>query len=300
MNTSTATKLLLIVVSLAVLQGCSGDSSSSDTDVPNLAPIIEYQRVMYPQVTVPVSYADVTSLTFELPNEKYFYGDNSLQFVEHWRPSSVNAQENLPVIVFIHGGCWSRGFLIEQSYPLSTALAENGFPVWSIEYRATGDLGGGWPGTYQDIEAAITLIDDKRKELFSQRKLIVLGHSAGGHLALLASSNLSLNFDVVGLAAIVDIIDYANGNSGCNSAAVSFMNGTPASIPNQYALANPKLASLTGTAHLFVGGRDTIVPRSQALNSSLPNTVFGPAGHFDWIHPGTDAFSSLLEYLLTN
>ena len=293
-------KLWLFVAGFILLNGCSGGSSSPKLSlvIPMTVPIIENHKVMYPSVTEPVTYNDVTSLAFELPSERLSYGNDSLQFAEYWAPSVVNVQENLPVVVFLHGGCWSNQFRIDHSYPIATALSSNGFPVWSVEYLATGDAGGGWPGTYDDIEAALLLIDNKRKALFSQRKLVVIGHSAGGHLALLASSKMTLGFDTIGLAAIVNITDYANSNSACSNAAASFMNGQPSSIPNQYTLANPDLASFSGSAHLFVGGRDFIVPRSQAINSGLSYSLYAPAGHFDWIHPGTNTFSELLVYLL--
>lgn len=293
-------KLWLIVAGFILLNGCSGGSSSPTLSpvITMPVPIIENHQVMYFSVAEPVTYNDVVSLAFELPSERLSYGNDNLQFAEYWAPATVNEQQNLPVVVFLHGGCWSNQFRIDHSYAFATALSLNGFPVWSVEYRATGDVGGAWPGTYNDIEAALQLIENKRMALFNQRKLIVIGHSAGGHLALLASSNMTLGFDTIGLAAIVNMTDYANSNSTCSGAAASFMNGQPSSIPNQYTLANPDLATLTGSAYLFVGGGDFIVPMSQAINSGLNYSLYAPAGHFDWIHPGTNTFSELLAYLL--
>lgn len=265
---------------------------------PSMPDITEYHRDMYPSVASEVSYSDVTALAYEASFQQFSYGEDSLQTLEYWEAQSIAQREGLPTIVFIHGGCWLNGFRINQSYPLATALSKNGFPVWSVEYRAVGDQGGGWPGSYNDVEAAISYISSQAEQLYSARPLLVIGHSAGGHLGFLASAKMNDSFDTVGLAAIVDIIAYANSSSPCSSSVVTFMNGRFDDLANEYFTANPELSSLAGEAYLFIGGKDTIVPSSQAINSGLPTELVEQAGHFDWIHPGTEGFSRLLAFLL--
>jgi acetyl esterase/lipase len=294
-------KAICLLFICLLLGACSGDSSSPAPESP-VVPIplatVEYHKAMYPDVPEQVSFADVLALTFEVPASRIDYGQDSLQYAEYWAPTAREGRENLPAIVILHGGCWSNRYRIDQTYSIATAFSQNGFPVWSVEYRASGDPGGSWPGTYNDIEAALSTIDEQRKTRFNNRPLVVIGHSAGGHLALLASSNLTFDFDVIGLAAIVDITNYANGIGVCSATAQSFMNGPPSAIPELYALATPNLTTLSGAANLYIGGQDNVVPTSQAINSGLTTTNSTLAGHFDWIHPGTNTFSILLLELL--
>ena len=294
-------KYLLIILTCVFLGGCSGDSSSDQPSSPAVEPQpIAYHSNFYSAVNQGVSFTSVESLAFEPSARRLSYGSSNLQFAEYWQPSAISGRANLPSIIIVHGGCWSNSFRINQSYPLATALALNGFNVWSVEYRATGDSGGGWPGTAEDVEAAISVILANASEYYSQRGHIVIGHSAGGHLGLLASANSAQTFDMVGVAAIANIIDYAALSGSCSALARSFMNGSPNSNPEQYELANPNLSSLSGDAFLFVGDRDGIVSTSQATNSGLPFEIIEGADHFDWIHPGTPTFTALLNYLLTS
>ncbi|MDT0604955.1 alpha/beta hydrolase [Thalassotalea castellviae] len=290
-------KLLCSVILLFFLSSCGSSTSTSETE--SEQPEAAYPHAsFYVKVAQPVSFSDITSLAYQPSTETLFYGEKAQQYVEYWPAEASDKEEELPALIFIHGGCWSNAYRIEQSYPIATAMALNGFHLWSVEYRATGDQGGGWPGTYQDIELALHFIFSTSENYHSNRKFVVLGHSAGGHLALLASSNLESEFNTVGLAAITDLVSYANEEGSCNSAATSFMNGLPADIPQQYALANPQLSRLADEVFLFIGDTDPIVDTTQAVNSGLPFEISAGTGHFDWIHPGTQSFESLLHYLL--
>lgn len=290
-------KIFIALILFTQLMSCGGGSSTKVEAQVKLTPVVEHD-FLYPQVEQPVSFSDVMSLAYESSNEKLFYGDSELHFVEYWSPINIESNHESPALIFIHGGCWSNSYRINQSYPLSTALALNGFHVWSVEYRATGDQGGGWPGTYNDIERALTFISSVENDYYTDRKQVVLGHSAGGHLALLASSNSNDEYATIGLAAITELVKYANESGGCNSLAISFMNGSPIDIPEQYVLANPQLTEVGTNAYLFVGEIDNIVDTSQAINAGLPFEIVQGAGHFDWIHPGTASFTILLNYLL--
>ena len=290
-------KFFIILFFFLQLLGCGSDPSINDSNPVSPKPATSHTG-LYSMVEQPVSFSDVTSLAYEPSKEKLFYGNSELQYVERWSPINIESDNDLPVLIFIHGGCWSNEYRISQSYPIATALALNGFHVWSIEYRATGDQGGGWPGTYNDIEQALAFISSVEDNYYSERKQVVLGHSAGGHLALLASSNSDRESTVVGLAAITQLVTYANESGGCNSLAISFMNGSPDDIPEQYVLANPQLPKIATNAYLFVGEIDNIVDTNQATNSGLSFEIAPGAGHFDWIHPGTASFNVLLDYLL--
>ena len=92
-----------------------------------------------------VSFSDVLAVPYREADLTHNYGENQFQFGQLWLPATTPARASL---VLIHGGCWLNQFDIIHSHGLSSALADAGFAVWSLEYRRTGDEGGAWPGTF--------------------------------------------------------------------------------------------------------------------------------------------------------
>ena len=252
-----------------------------------------------------VSYSSVLELPSAQATAILKYGDDPLQFGELWLPTSQASDPNLseqPLLVLIHGGCWLSEYNIDHSHVLSSALAARGYAVWAIEYRRSGDIGGGWPGSYDDIKAGIKFtqtLDDYSLDL---SKVVILGHSAGGHLALLAGSDADLvksaNISgVIGLAAITDIEEYAKGSNDCQAAVPEFMGGLPADNQQNYLAANPANKVLHPKTFLLHGSEDQIVPLRQATQSGIELQIVQGAGHFDMIHPATPSFQALLKHL---
>ncbi|GAC14212.1 hypothetical protein GLIP_1578 [Aliiglaciecola lipolytica E3] len=250
-----------------------------------------------------VAYRQVLEAEFNVADKTLSYGTDKLQFGKLWLPAKQNTKENFPLVIFIHGGCWLNAFSIEHSYPLTSALAKNGAMVWSLEYRRTGDNGGGWPGTLEDIVLGIEYILKQQPQYgFDSKRIIIAGHSAGGHLALLAQQALDSQqqsnhqIQVIGLAAITDIIDYAEGSNSCQQAVVEFMGGSAVDEASAFADANPKDVN---SAILLHGDKDQIVPLSQSTKTNAEVVVIQGAGHFDFLHPKTKAFSILNKYVQT-
>lgn len=270
-------------------------------------------------VAANVPYSKVEKLSYSPWDKKIAYGDANDQFILHWK-AKANAEfkpnpiHDKPVnslssaiiknkrIVFIHGGCWLEEFSIEHSFAFTTALAQQGFEIFSIEYRRAGN-GGEWPVALHDIESALATIQALRKN--QEIPLTLIGHSAGGHLGSLAAFNIAQSpqkIHFVGLAPIIDLPAYAQGDNDCQTAAPRFMQGMPATTPtvaNSYEEANPlnyDLSSLA-SATVFAGGQDDIVPVKLTMHGQAKFVVVEDAGHFDWIHPGSDAFKRLVEHL---
>ncbi len=99
------------------------------------------------------------------------------------RPGSGN---RVPLIVFIHGGCWLAAYNLDHTRGAAAALVHEGYAVWSPEYRRSGDVGGGWPGTFDDVGHAVDFVRTlaARFPRIDTSRVIVMGHSAGGQLAL--------------------------------------------------------------------------------------------------------------------
>lgn len=257
----------------------------------------DFSAEEYLAVEENVSFEQVLALETREPQAEVSYGDDPLQYGLLWTPDSAEAA---PLVILIHGGCWLNNFDVNHSRPLASALSQAGFAVWSLEYRRTGDSGGGWPGTLADIRLALSQLD--RLKLIENQsidfsRIAVAGHSAGGHLALMAGAELPAARAIIGLAAIVDIESYSLGNNSCQQAAPLFMGTSLEQARELYALANPVKQPLHPKSLLLHGGSDDIVPLDHFKADVLPTSVVTGAGHFDWIHPGTAAYRLLLNTL---
>ncbi|RUO63383.1 Acetyl esterase/lipase [Pseudidiomarina planktonica] len=248
--------------------------------------------IEYQSVAAQVPYQALTQLPVAQPNQRINYGTEPSQYAELWLPAAKDA----PVVAFIHGGCWLSAYDIKHSQAFATALRDQGFAVWNIEYRRAGEPGGGWPGSLNDIHAALTALGQQQLNL---DQVTLMGHSAGGHLALLAAQQSSVDIDtVIGLAAITDLASYASGNSGCEQGAQAFMGGTPAQLEAAYQLANPASQPEPDTATLLIHGTDdTVVPLQQAQLPGATTLEIREAGHFDMIHPGAPAWRHIITAL---
>ncbi len=250
------------------------------------------------------------------PDHVISYGSDPYQFAELWLPNeglpkadspkeglpkSIDFQKPVkrhPLVVLVHGGCWLNAFDIKHTHALSTALMRAGYAVWSIEYRRTGDQGGAWPGSYDDIKLAISHLDRLSEYPVDLDNVAIAGHSAGGHLALLAGSDKLYDFDaVIGLAAITDIVKYAAGENSCQIATPQFMGGSSTEFPARYAEANPAAKTPHPSTVLIHGSLDSIVDSAHAGYIESDSHIIEGAGHFDMVHPGTPSYQALLKAL---
>lgn len=253
-----------------------------------------------------VAYKDVLDLPVESPDHVISYGVDQHQFAELWLPknelpTSTDFEESAkrhPLVVLVHGGCWLNAFDIKHTHALSTALTRAGYAVWSIEYRRTGDQGGAWPGSYNDVKSAISYLPKLSDYLVDLDRVAIAGHSAGGHLALLAGSEELYEFAaVIGLAAITDLVKYAAGSNSCQTATPRFMGGSSAEFPARYAAANPAMKTPHPSTILIHGSHDSIVDPAHAGYIKGDSHIIEGAGHFDMVHPSTQSYQALLKAL---
>lgn len=257
------------------------------------------EPIVYSEIESNVNYQQVTELAYVPADARLTYANDNpqLQYGLLWLPAALEPKAKAPLVVLIHGGCWLNAYDIQHTFPTSTALAQAGYAVWSLEYRRTGDPGGGWPGTFDDIRAGLAYLPKLQEYPVDLNRVAVVGHSAGGHLALLAGTEADGLQAVVGLAAITDIIEYSKGGNSCQAATPKFMGGSYAERPDAYAAANPAGKPMRSTTVLLQGDLDAIVPLRQSTLVEATVHVQEGAGHFDWVHPGTPAFQLLLATL---
>jgi acetyl esterase/lipase len=255
-----------------------------------------------PKVTqLNVSWREIEALPPDIADFRIGYGNDDLQFGELRLPETSGPH---PPVVFIHGGCWLNQFSLDHVSAMSRALANQGYAVWTPEYRRVGDGGGGWPGTFEDIARSVAALQDVAPQYsLDLSRLILMGHSAGGHLALwlAAQSNVLLR-GVISLAGICDLPAYEQLGNDCAASLPGLLGGTSHDVPERWAQANPmKLLPLGTGVSLIHGARDTIVPLSQSENfakaAGCELQVIRGGGHFDLVSPHSSAFEMICRTL---
>ncbi len=283
-----------------------GDAIGSIVEVPALA---DTGRVMIP-------FDALTSAPFTPPDLREAYAGGALQFGELRLPAAATGKR--PTVVLLHGGCWRSAYSLAHDAPAASALAREGYVVWMPEYRRVGDAGGGWPGTFDDVGLAIDHLRSlaARYPAIDTTRVVLVGHSAGGELALWAASRGPSRGDVggrtplraagvVSLAGITDMAAYGAARGGCNSSVPLLLGGSPSEVPERYREASPVDRLPLGVPVWLVhGSADPIVPLSQdetyetrahAAGDRVTRTVAPDAGHFDLVTPFARAWPSVLR-----
>jgi acetyl esterase/lipase len=249
------------------------------------------------------------------------YGNDPLQFGELRLPAGIARP---PVAIVVHGGCWvsqlgkmdARAVAIDNMRPMAAALTEAGIATWNIEYRRVGNDGGGWPGTYKDVAlGADTLQTIAKDHPLDLTRVIAIGHSAGGHLALWlamrskipASSEIysknqirltgAVNLD--GPADLSAIL--ADQQKICGRPVITeLMGGLPAEKPDRYRAASPiellpaglPMAAFTGQ----VFGQENAAFDGAAKKSgdALDVNMNPKATHFVFIDPQSEVWPQIV------
>ncbi len=183
-------------------------------------------------------------LDFLTRGESHRYGTHASQRADLYLPHGAGPH---PVIVLIHGGSWHKRYGKVVMRGLAADLLRRGWAVWNIEYRRLGE-GGGWPETFDDVAAAIDHLRtlDAPLDLDS---VSLIGHSAGGHLALWAAGRAGLPAGAPGAAPAIEprraigqapVADLAGAYRLWHGGAVqALMGGGPEQYPARYAIADP-------------------------------------------------------------
>ena len=230
------------------------------------------------------------------------YGRDPLQVADLRVPAR---RGRIPVAVLIHGGCWQSDANARSGLAgFADALGKRGFATWNVEYRGIGYPGGGWPGTFQDVAAAV----DKLAEIAPRYRLdmtsvTIVGHSAGAHLALWVVSRPKLprpwsaaTLRPVSVVAIdgpgaLETFVGPDARSCGHPVIVPLMGGTPAEKPVEYRLASPANHLPLGLHQILIGAdlKDVMRPYVAAAEASGDTVdVYDPnrAHHFDVVTRG--------------
>ncbi|MEO8964404.1 MAG: alpha/beta hydrolase [Gammaproteobacteria bacterium] len=222
--------------------------------------------------------SDVNALHSAAADQQIAYGKDPLQFAELRLPHKPGPY---PVVIIIHGGCWVSKFAdLHNTAALADALRASGYATWNVEYRREDNAGGGWPGTFTDVaQAADFLPTIADKYSLDLNRVIVIGHSAGGQLALWLAARHRLPTSgplysakplavrgVVTLGGVTDMKafrEYNNSRRICDSSDVigNLLGQTEEKITERYRSVSPiELLPFNVPQILIYGKDDKIVP----------------------------------------
>ena len=187
-------------------------------------------------------------------------------------------------------------------------LAGAGWAVWNLEYRRLGS-GGGWPETFLDVDRGIDHLSSRALPELDLSKVVSIGHSAGGQLALWAASRREPRVRITAAVSQAGVVDLAEAHRLRLSRGVvkELLGSTPAEQPERYAGTSPHELVPLGVPQLLVhGARDEIVPvdlsRDYARAASdagdpVDLVVHEELGHFEHLDPGSPAWASVRDWL---
>ncbi|WP_433530527.1 alpha/beta hydrolase family protein [Micromonospora sp. CA-263727] len=243
------------------------------------------------------------------PDVTVAYGEHPEQIADLRRP--VSGGPPRPLVVVVHGGFWRAEYDRRHTGPLAAALAALGYPVAQLEYRRTGQPGGGWPGTLTDVRAGVAalprLAADALPDRVAPAPPILVGHSAGGHLALYTAAHAP---DTVGgVLALAPVADLAEAyRLDLDSGAVAaLLGGGPADVPERYAAADPRaMVPLPPRTVVMHGALDQQVPvgisrayvaAAQASGGDMCLVELSECEHFGLIDPESAAWPKVTTAL---
>ena len=283
-----------------------------------LVTVSESVETAHAQQSRIMTATDLSSLTNPDGYERISYGTDPVQFGDLRLPDGEGPH---PVAIILHGGCYLSRYSLDYMGEFARATTEQGFATWNLEYRRVGDEGGGWPGTFTDVAAGA----DHLRALAEERPLdlsrvLVIGHSSGGQLAIWLAGRASTPSSsdlfsedplpvhrVLSLAPVTDIARrYHLGN--CDHSAAKLMGGGPDEKAKRYREVSPIETLPVPVPHVLLLGdqeeawrqEDTAVylERARASDGKVHFQPISGSGHFEVIDPRTEAWNQVRRALL--
>ena len=270
----------------------------------------------------PMTLADYLALTGPAPTATYAYGKAPSQYAELFIPPGRGP---FPVAVLVHGGCWTKQFGgIAQLRNMAGALATRGIAVWNVEYRRVDEDGGGYPGTYQDISAALDLLASQAPaRSLDLARIVAVGHSAGGQLVqwlagrnriapsspLYQAQPLPVRH-IVSLGGLADLrSEQALIKRSCDRDMIDLTGLPSATRPDVFSDTNAAELMPNGShTVLITGERDTVSPprvahdyaaRALKAGDRAEVVVVPGASHYDEVAVGSPAWTAVLQAIET-
>ncbi|HTW56715.1 MAG TPA: alpha/beta hydrolase [Terriglobales bacterium] len=254
---------------------------------------------------------DILTLPPPPADARIAYGTDPNQFIDLRLPASSRSPAAIPLVLNIHGGYWRARYNLDHAGHLCAALTAAGPATANLEYRRVGNDGGGWPGTFDDIRSAYRfLLQNAARHNFDEKRILVMGHSAGAQLALCLAAHEPSITRIISLAGVVDL-QRAYQLHLSNDAVVEFLHGTPREVPEHYREADPMQSSIPQARQWIIhGSDDDVVPPelsrdyvaakqkhvgTEGKKNDVRLLAISGAGHFDLIDPRTAAWKQVAQ-----
>lgn len=225
----------------------------------------------------------------EWPARTVRYAENDDAVMDVRRPSGPGPH---PTVVLVHGGFWRHMWTRDTMDGVAVDLAREGFLTANVEYRRVG-AGGGWPVTAEDVAAAIETVAG----LDGAGPMAVVGHSAGGQLAVCARTMTGVRFLPVSLAGVLDLEQAAADGVGGSAVPDLVGDGDPGDASPVRVVAQGEVVAVHGTA-------DDVVPASQsrsycAANADARLVELDGVGHFEFLERSEPAWRRVRALLMS-
>jgi acetyl esterase/lipase len=219
------------------------------------------------------------------------YGTEPLQFGDLRLAEGPGPQ---PLVVVIHGGYWQAIYNLIHAGHLCVDLARHGIATWNVEYRRLGDVGGGWPATGEDVLQALAHVRVLARDYpLDLDRIVAIGHSAGGQLAVWSSLHTDLRLrGVVSIAGVLDLRMLAQ--LGHDHGTIErLLGGAPHERPDAWREASPReqlpwpvpTVILCGTADVHWEPNQAVTEAALAAGSDVQLLALPGASHFEPIDP---------------
>jgi acetyl esterase/lipase len=224
-----------------------------------------------------------------------------------------------PVVVLLHGGGWRERWERDLMDGLAVDLARRGFASWNPEFRRVGPSGGAFAGMLEDVSAAVDHVATlAERHPLDVERVVVSGHSAGGHLAVWIGCRDHLPEGAPGagervrpvlllsLAGVHDLVECAARGTD-EMSTITLLGGGPQEVPEHYALVSPRELLPIGIPQLLIHGTNdrpdlvdldrTYVASARASGCEIELLELPGADHFDVIDPHSLAWLAIVERL---
>jgi acetyl esterase/lipase len=219
------------------------------------------------------------------------YGTEPLQFGDLRLPAAEGPH---PLVVVVHGGYWQAIYNLIHAGHLCVDLAEHGIATWNIEYRRIGDVGGRWPATGADVLGALAHIRVLARDYpLDLERVVVIGHSAGGQLAVWSSLHTDVPLrGVISIAGVVDMQMLAQLGDD-HGMIERLLGGTADEVPDRWWEASPRqhlpwprrTVLVCGTADVHWGPNEATAEAALAAGGDVELLPLPGAGHFEPVDP---------------